>query len=412
MKHLLSFLAYSIVITVIATGCGSNPNIEGARLELRNKDYPRALRNINRALINDPDNSEALVVKGDIIAEMLSDVSNETQRTEYIGELNGAYAQAVLLDPDHLAYITRQRSTLYANEFGLAMETFKDAGLLAGRERANLFDKAARYFRNASMISPDSINALINEAHAFYNAGKAQDAVDAYESVIALGHTDRELFIYLARTHELMAMELSDPETQPEHYGHMIRVLKIAKDLYPKDEEIRKLLLNAYSMSEITPDALPFFEEVYQLEQQNPVFLYNYGTLLLRQEDYEGAIKKLSDAISLDSSYVNAHFNLGAAYVNHGVSVDQQYQAVVDSLQRSHTQNETNRLENRQSLLKQSKDELFNLAIQHLEITKQLMENDLEDVHDVCHALFIAYAQTNQRSNAEEARVCASQPIN
>ncbi len=409
MKRLLSCFCHLIAVIIIATGCRTNPYIEGARFDLRGKDYPQALSKINKALINNPDNSEALVLKGDIIAELLAGVSDETQRTDYVGELSGAYARAVLLDERNLDYVNRQRAVLYSNEFALAMETFKDAGLLAGRERANLFSTAARYFRNASMMSPDSVDAFINEAHAYYNAGMAQDAVDAYESVIALGHRDRELFIYLARTHELMAMELSDPESQPEHYGHMIRILEVARGHYPKDEEIRKLLLNAYSMSEATLDARPFFEEVYQLEKHNPIFLHNYGTLLLRQHDYEGAIKLLSEAVSMDSSYVNARFNLGAAYVNQGVWVDEKYRAVSDSLQGRLTQNETKHLENRQSLLRQSKDELFNFAIQHLEMAKRLMENDLEDTRSVCHALVIAYAQTNQRLHAEQARACASQ---
>jgi len=409
MKRFLCYYCSLIVLIAIATGCRTNPYMQEAELDSRNKDYSKALNKINKALANDPKNAEAFRLKGDIIAKILPSISDETERTEYVGQLSSAYANAVLFDPQNLTHVAKQRSSLYSNEFTIAMETFKGAGLLAGRERANLFGTAATHFRNASIISSDSVSALINEAHAYYNAGMAQEAVDAYESALSLGHADRELFIYLSRTHELIATELSDPETQPEHYGHIIRILSAARGMYPKDEEIRKLLLNAYSMSTPTPDALPFFEEVYLLEQYNPVFLYNYGTLLLNQQDHEGAIKKLSEAVSLDSSYVNAHFNLGAAYVNHGVRVNENYQNVVDSLQIRLTQNETKRLKNRQSVLERSKDELFRLAIQHLELAKRLMENDTQDIRNVCHALFIAYAQMNQRSHAEEVRVCASQ---
>ncbi|MCY4225635.1 MAG: tetratricopeptide repeat protein [Bacteroidetes bacterium] len=410
MKSIQPILILLMVVSIaIASGgCATNPNIAGARLDLRNKDYSRALTNINQALVGEPDNSEALLLKGDILSEMLSDVTDESDRTGFVGELTGAYALAVALDSENMTHVNAQLSRLYNAEFVRGMETFRDAGLLAGKERALRFTSAARHFRNASMMIPDSVNALINEAHAYYNGGKAQDAVDAYESVIALGHTDRELFVYLARTYELMAVELADPETQPDYYNQMIRVLETARKLYSQDEEVRILLLNAYAMSEMTSDALPFFEEIYPLEQDNQVYLYNYGTLLLRQQDYEGAITKLSQAVSLDSSYVNALFNLGAAYVNHGVSVDKKLQQVTDSLQYRLTPQVTSRLQDQQASIEKSKAELFGHAITNLESAKSLLENDLGDTRGVCHALYIAYAQTNQRSRAEEARICAN----
>ena len=410
MKYVQPTIILLIVVAVaaVSVGCATNPNIAGARLDLRNKDYSRALTNINEALGSKPNNSEALLLKGDILSEMLADVSDESDRTGFVGELTGAYAQAVALDPKNMTHVNAQLAILYNSEFIMGMETFRDAGLLAGKERAQRFTSAARHFRNASMMIPDSVNALINEAHAYYNGGKAQDAVDAYESVIALGHTDRELFIYLARTYELMALELGDPATQPDHYNQMIRVLETARELYSQDEEVRTLLLNAYAMSEMTSEALPFFEEIYPLEQDNQVFLYNYGTLLLRQQDYEGAIKNLSQAVSLDSSYVNALFNLGAAYVNHGVSVDKEFQEIADSLQDRLTPQVVSRLQDQQAALAKSKAELFGHAITNLESAKSLLENDLEDTRSVCHALYIAYAQTNQRSRAEEVRICAN----
>lgn len=414
MKRTQPITSWLLVILILAaaSGCRSNPNIEGARLDLRNKDYQRALTNINRALETEPNNSEAFLLKGDILSAMLLGVSDGAERTGYVGELIGAYTQAATLDPENNAHVTRQRSMLYSSEFTLAMEAYRDADQLGGHERANQFTAAAHHFRNASMIIPDSVSALINEAHAYYNAGRAQEAADAYESAIALGHTDRDLFIYLTRTYELMAIELADPDTQPEYYRQMVRTLKTARQHYPDDGEIRKLLLNAYAMLEVTAEALPFFEEIFPLEQGNHVYLYNYGTLLLHQEDYEGAIKMLSSAVALDSSYVNALFNLGAAHVNFGVQVDKSFQAVEDSLQgngRRIAPSEIERLEARKKAIEQSKSEHFSQAITHLESARRLLENDLSDLGSVCHALYLAYAQTNQRSRAEEASICARQ---
>lgn len=414
MKCALPILCWisAILVLVAADGCGSNPNVEGARLDLRAKNYQRALTNVNKAIENEPTNSEAHLLKGDILLEMLPDVIDSHDRTAHVGELAGAYAQAVMLDPEHRLYVEMQRISLYSGEFGLAMEAYRDADQLGGRERANRFTIAARHFRNASMIIPDSVSALINEANAYYSAGEGQLAADAYEAAIALEHTDRNLFVYLARTYELMATEFADPEVQPGYYRQMVRTLTVARQHYQDDAEIRKLLLNAYAMSEMMEDALPFFEEIYPLEQDNPIYLYNYGTLLMRQQDYERAIPLLSRAVELDSSYVNAHFNLGAAHVNRGVKIDERYQAVEDSLYgggRKLAPRETDHLEARKTSLEQLKAKYFAQAIIHLEFARHLLESELSDISGVCHALYLAYAKTNQRSRAEEANICAKQ---
>ncbi len=402
----------AVLILVVSSGCRSNPNIEGARLDLRNKDYQRALTNINRALENEPNNAEAFLLKGDILSEMLPQVLDEAERAEYFGELMGAYSEAVRLNPEHQLHVSRQHSALYRNEFALAMETYRDADQLGGQARANLFTTSARYFRNASMILPDSVSALINEAHAYYNAGRAREASDAYELAIALGHTNRDIFIYLARTYELMAVELADPDTKPEYLSQMVRTLKTAWQHHPNDGEIRKLLLNAYAMSEVTAEALPFFEEIYSAEQDNRIYLYNYGTLLMHQGDYEGAIRMLSSAVELDSSYANALFNLGAAHVNLGIQFYKNSQALEDSLQANDgriTPTELERMEARKEAAEQSKLVHLTKGIAYLEPARDLLEDDLSDLGSVCHALFLAYAQTNQRSRAAEASLCAKQ---
>ena len=86
MKRLFPTLSWLFVVfvLVVAAGCASNPNIEGARLDLRNKNYQRALDNINEALEIEPGSAEALVLKGDIISEMLSRISDDDERAGYV----------------------------------------------------------------------------------------------------------------------------------------------------------------------------------------------------------------------------------------------------------------------------------------------------------------------------------------
>ena len=64
-------LVFASFVLFGADGCSSDPNVEGAKLDLRNKDYDRALQNLETALQTDPDNVDALELKGRVIGEMI-----------------------------------------------------------------------------------------------------------------------------------------------------------------------------------------------------------------------------------------------------------------------------------------------------------------------------------------------------
>ena len=60
-----------------ADGCSSDPNVEGAKLDLRNQDYDRALRNLETALENNPQNAEAYELKGRVLSEKAFSTSEQ-----------------------------------------------------------------------------------------------------------------------------------------------------------------------------------------------------------------------------------------------------------------------------------------------------------------------------------------------
>src|SRR5690606_3707151 len=50
-----------------ANGCASDPDVEGAKLYIRNEEYDQALENLNRALAGNPDNVEAHALKAEVL---------------------------------------------------------------------------------------------------------------------------------------------------------------------------------------------------------------------------------------------------------------------------------------------------------------------------------------------------------
>ena len=63
-------------LLLVSSGCASNPNVEGAKLNLRNGNFQKALDNVEIALENDQQNAEAWLVKGDIHNKQLQSVDD------------------------------------------------------------------------------------------------------------------------------------------------------------------------------------------------------------------------------------------------------------------------------------------------------------------------------------------------
>jgi molybdenum cofactor biosynthesis protein B len=94
---LLSALIAAAFMLTGAGGCSSDPNVEGAKLDLRNKDYDRALNNLDIALEADPDNVEALKLKGTVLLEMAGAESDPDEHSALIRQADEAWERALAL---------------------------------------------------------------------------------------------------------------------------------------------------------------------------------------------------------------------------------------------------------------------------------------------------------------------------
>ena len=419
-------------LLVGAPGCSSDPNVEGAKLDLKNKDYDRALENINKAIETDATNAEAHELKGQILQEHAFTVDDAERHSAMLGEMVSSYNQAVELDPERSTAVGNQLKIAYFNEFNRGIQAFNRGQQAQNDAREAVFTEAASYFGNAAMMFPDSTGPYINQAYAYFSSGTPERAIPSFEMAIEKGDTEEDTYVYLG--------DLYRQYNQPDKG---IALMEQARQRYPNNENIQAQLMNFYVTSGRESEALDVYQEAVDKEPNNKLYRYNYGSLLLELENYDAAIAQLKEAVRIDPTYANAQYNLGAAYVNMAVIVNDEVTTMDDELREKRgemSEDEIKQMQAKMDEREEKRESLFEKAIGPLEKAKELTEaegNDeyyfdksvdrcreratgefaenskcLTSITGICQALFQSYVQTNQTAKAEAVSDCAGYEIN
>lgn len=375
-------------------GCASDPNIEGARLDLRNRDYDRALENIDEALARNPDNAEAYDLRGQVLQQQAADITDPDQRIALIEDMLEAYNRAVQLDPGLEGDVNQRLALAYYNEFRAGIQAFN-----RGSDNRDEFTTAARLFEVASRIQPDSAGAYVNQAFALLNAGREDEAVQPLETAIEKGDTQKNTFLFLG-----------DIYTRRGEHERALEIFQQASEHHPEDPDVQSQLLNAYVQTGQEDQALQQYRDAVENDPNNPLLLYNLGSLLLEAQQYDEAAEYLRRAVEADPQSANAQYNLGATFINRAVDVNERISDLDDQLRAQRDQLSDAEEAQREAEIEELADErrdLFAQAITPLEQAKSLMETSGDDATGVCQALFSAYVQTQQQDKAQSIAECA-----
>lgn len=382
------------VILWMGPGCSSDPNLEGAKLDLRNQDFDRALENVDEALVRDPQNAEAHDLRGQILQAQAQEVTDPEQHRAIVEDMIEAYNQAIEIDPGLEEDVTQRLRLAYYNEFRSGIQAFNRA-----QDNPDEYATAASYFGLAAELQPDSAGAYVNWAFALLNSGQEEQAIAPLERAIELGDTQKNTYLFLG-----------DIYSRQGDSAKALEVFEKAAELFPEDQDIQGQLLNAYVQAGQMEEAIEEYQTALELDPNNELLLYNYGSLLLEDEQYDEAINYLSQAVAQDAEYANAQYNLGAAYVNKAVELNEQISEMDDALRESRANLSEQEIEQREAeieeLAEQRRD-LFAQAVPPLEKAKSLMDVSGESAAGVCQALFSAYVQTDQQAKAQSIAECA-----
>lgn len=239
-------------------------------LQLKSRDFVRAVASFDRALLLSPYDADARY--------------NRALARTRLGDLAGAI-------DDYKALTTSTRTTA-------AAKAHYNLGLLYAKQGRS--PDAIAAFRSALRMQPDYIEARFNAALLLARAGMENESIEEYRKVLSLRADHRAAGLNLGA----MLMRKQDWSAATEHYEKLLAVL-------PNDPAVHYNLSLCRSHVGDSAGAIGALESAIRLDPSYVEARYNLALALADSGRSNEAIEHYRAAIAMKPDYFRAHYNLG-----------------------------------------------------------------------------------------------------
>lgn len=290
----------------------SSAEVTEAKILIKHKNYPKAEK-LLKEYTNLNQSGEGKYLLGYVLGEQ-----------NKINEMLDAFAESQKISDRFIVNMEESKKYHWADNFNKGVSIFNKAAKVSTKEEKNkLFNKAIKHFNYAILCRPNDPDAYKNLAYAYINMDNRDAAIEPYEKVVELTK-DENAYVQLGDLYVNQGIMLKDSSKEDEGMESLdkaIKVLEEGKSVYPNSGDILLLLSNSYIAANKLDVAKEAFKDGVNKEPENQYYRYNYGSLLLNAEEYEGAAEQLEKALEIDPEYENAIYNLAVTYVKWGAKM-------------------------------------------------------------------------------------------
>lgn len=320
-KKLMIAVVLLLGLTFTAFQCSST-ELTSAKLYIQQKNYDKALEALQNEIAKNPKSDEGYYLLGVVQGEK-----------ENYDEMVKAFDQSLSISDKFKADIENQRNYYWANLFNKGVGFYQKGNKSQNEDSIKIFyDKSINAFENAVLIEPDSASTYKNLAFVYMSEENYEKAIPPLEKIIEKENSlDGYKFlgqILYNKGNRLMNEYRSSNDPQDsvqamESFNKAITTLEKGRKSYPNDSDLLLYLSNSYIGANKIDVAKEAFKEGVEKEPENKYYRYNYGVLLLGDEDFPAAETQFKKAIEIDPNYENAVYNLGVTYVKWGTKIQE-----------------------------------------------------------------------------------------
>ncbi len=275
MRKFLRYSLTALVSVFMFYACqGSDPNIETAKLNLKNNDYQKALEAAEAAIKQDSTSAIAYYYKGYTLSKMAESKAKPSDRTSDYKEMMQAFDHAKTLfskeekAPKEEMLMNLETQRLWTNEHNNAIKLVSSDST---RTPENL-NKAVAHLKNATIIEPDSVISYDVLAEVYNMKKDLPAAEQTLENVIKIDpKSDVNTYLRLATFYNI--------DKKPKE---AVNLLKKAQKMYPDNVKIVQQLANSYLALNDTQNAIKAVQGLIENDPNNPQYRLVYGTELYK----------------------------------------------------------------------------------------------------------------------------------
>ncbi|KPJ59396.1 MAG: hypothetical protein AMJ46_11230 [Latescibacteria bacterium DG_63] len=294
-------LALAAVGALILSGCAKNPHLAGGILYLSQKNFEKAVMELETAVEQEPDNGLAHLKLAMAYAEI-----GETKKA---GE---EFNRALELDP-------KLEKDVDANRRHYWVEHFNEGVRLSQEEKD--FAEAAKEFEKAIELDPLDVRAYTNLGFCYTQLGDHEKALSLFEKAAELEPTDEASRKNLAGIYEDMANNHFKSRNYPEAIKFYQKALDFDSDRINCVFQLGICHFQKASAETSTAvarqdyeRALELYARVLEKEPDEVDVVFNMGIANLALDNLDEAMQLLKRAVDTDPKVPEFHKILGRAY--------------------------------------------------------------------------------------------------
>jgi len=322
--NLLSAIVLGAFFIFTGFQCSST-EITSAKLYIQQKNWDKAIDVLTKEITKNPKSDEGFYLLGYVYSEK----ENMDKMLEY-------YDKSLEASKKYEKEINGAKKSHWVNFFNKGVAFFNKATQQADPDSAALMNSKSTFaFSQAIKLQPDSLDSYKNLAYVYMNMQKFDEAIPNFMKLIEKQKFP-DAYKYVGKIYfnkgvaERNKFENSkvaaDSLAALSYFNKAISMLEDAKKAIPNDSEVLLYLSNSYIAANKVDVAIDAFKAGVAAEPENKFYRYNYGVLLLGDNQFEAAADQFKKAVDIDPAYQNAIYNLAVTYVKWGAKIAKDYE--------------------------------------------------------------------------------------
>ncbi|MCH8557730.1 MAG: tetratricopeptide repeat protein [Balneolia bacterium] len=274
MKINFKITTLAILLAAILASCASDPNIESAKLNLRNSDYQGVIDAANRALVENPDNADAFFYIGAAHLE-LADDKPVSERREDLQK-----ARENMVRADELYREQEIASNEAESAISLLVARWQDeysqgiGGIDFEVENPpEVLQTAIYHVYNAHAVMPDSTMNLDALSELYFMMDDVDNAVNYMEKAV-----DQSTEPDLTRYQRLAYFYQVKEDEQAS-----LNLLERAADLFPDEIFFVQEQANIYFRQGENERAMEILQQLIETDPNNPQYRLVMGSQIYQE---------------------------------------------------------------------------------------------------------------------------------